>query len=68
MDEIIEYLKKHKGSAAFKELYAPLAAKYGLTKATFRDYLDTLKTLGKIDYDNMLLVVGHEDEFTIRLK
>jgi DNA-binding IclR family transcriptional regulator len=69
MNEIIEYLKKHKGSATFKEVFATQALKYGLTKNTFFDYLDTLRTVGKIDYPLVrLTLVGQEDNFTITLK
>jgi DNA-binding IclR family transcriptional regulator len=67
MNEIIEYLEKHKGSSKFKEVFGVQALKYGVTKSTFFDYLDTLTSVGKIDYP-LVTLIGQENEFTITLK
>jgi len=55
LNEILETLKKNGGEVTFGQLYGEMALKYGVTKSTFWNYLETLKMAGKIDYPEIYL-------------
>ena len=66
LNEILRILEERGGKARFKEVYAVLALKHGVTRKTFWDYLETLKTAGKIDYPTAF-PRHQEDDIEIRI-
>jgi predicted nucleic-acid-binding protein len=66
MDDVLRILREKRGQAKFKDVFSLMFEKYSLTKKTFWDYLDALKTSGKIDYP-AYIIFGHEDELLIKL-
>ena len=66
LNEILRILEEKGGKAKFREVFAALALKYGVTRKTFWDYLETLKTAGKIDYPTAFLR-HQEDDIEIRI-
>ena len=66
MREILSFLKENKGEATLGELYGSMAMKYGTTRKTFWDYLESLKLAGEIEM-NMMYRIGQEGQIPIRL-
>jgi len=67
IEELLQILKERKGKAEFGYLFSRMFVKHGLTKDSFRSYLDALRTTGKIDY-LVGYVTDKEDSLLITLK
>jgi hypothetical protein len=65
-DEILAILQEKKGLAKFGELFSVMSQRHGLTKTTFKCYLDDLRTAGKIDYPPLYMAMN-EDSVLIKL-
>jgi hypothetical protein len=65
MDDILKILQDKEGEAEFRYVFTLMFQKYSLTKKTLWDYLDALKTSGKIDYPEGY-ITGQENEILIR--
>ena len=66
INELLRILTENKGQMTFKQLYGKMALTYGISRKTFWDYLETLKTADKIDYPSVFLF-DKEDEIEIKL-
>ena len=67
LEEILQILRDKKGEATFRYVFSLMFQKYSLAKKTFWDYLEDLKTAGKIEYP-VTVIVGNEDSMLIKLK
>ena len=67
MQSVLTILKENGGSMPFLKLYGAVSEKLGVTKKTFRSYLEALKAQGKINYPAFYMVGAGGEILTISL-
>lgn len=63
---ILDMLKKNKGSMKFGKLYGHFALEYGTSERTFWEYLEVLRMADKIDYPRAF-VTSRQEELEIKI-